>query len=490
VLNENHPNRDDSWLADETAAAMRDFARTVTEAPPLRLAAGFSPAGAPRRVRGVRRWWTWMAPVTAAAVVVVLAIALVVVKDIPNGAAVPSSTSTSTTTGPDGAPRYYVALKKVSGNTGDDTQQDGIVVGDSLTGTTLATFAPPARTTFESVTAAADDRTFAVEAITSSNGKWGFPFDKGATLTASWFEVQLAPDTAHPARLIPLPIKPWSWAGQQSVHDVIIPSPGEIFATALSASGQELAVADISPVPAGDLTTAQNWQEVKVFSLATGRLLHDWTEHDPSAAFTFPQGLGMTPSLTWIDGDQALLFTTAHEAQPSLTVTGTVRRLNVAGPASGNLMTDSAVVWSGELTYNEQYGCFAVDHWPPLISADAKTVSCTNIVGTVESGLQITFDTDPLPAGTAAGLKPGLDYQVTTSSTKEVLGNVGLTSVLWVSPSGDTLIGAWSFGGSSPDDASAQHIGVISHGKFTPLRLPSDILLGLSGGVEITAIVW
>ena len=463
--------------------------------PPLRLEPAAaelrSPARAPRRPRGgsgrQRRWWSWAAPLTAAAVVVALAIALVLVRDIPNDGAV--SPSPTTSTGPGGAPRYYVALTQFSGSVqlaagvAKDTVQNGIVVGDSLTGERIAKFAPPANTTFQSVMAAADDRTFVVFAVSSSTGSFGL-FTKGATLTGSWFEVKLAPGTAQPARLTPLPIKPWSWAPEHSVHDYSIPSPGEVFATALSQDGQELAVADIPPVPAGDLDTAQNWQEVKVFSVATGRLLHDWTEHDPSAAFGDTDW--WVPSLTWIDGDRALVLATAHTVLRAGTQTGTMRRVNVAGPARGDLVADSTVIWSGELTANGGYGCYAVDSWPPLISADGKTVSCTNYaeLKTGPSRWMASFDTDPLPPGAAAAIKPRFDYQVTSplgQNGKPLAGGADM-SLLWASPSGDTLIGQWHYIASRPP-ATGVHFGVISHGKFTPLRLPSSLAIAQPGEI-------
>ena len=86
---------------------------------------------------------------------------------------------------------------------------------------------------------------------------------------------------------------------------------------------------------------------MKVFSVATGRLLRDWIGHDPTSNLstavdvTFMGVPPGTPDLTWIDGDQALALATSFQAaktQPeaSKTVTGMVRRLNVAGPANGN----------------------------------------------------------------------------------------------------------------------------------------------------------
>ena len=69
-------------LVEETAAAMRELARTVTDAPPLRLA----PRPQERTVRPApRRWRLWAAPLTAMAAVIVLAVSLVLIRDIPNG---------------------------------------------------------------------------------------------------------------------------------------------------------------------------------------------------------------------------------------------------------------------------------------------------------------------------------------------------------------------------------------------------------------------
>jgi len=73
-------------LTEETAAAMRELARTVTYAPPLRLA----PRPQERALRPApRRWHWWAAPLTAMAAVIVLAVSLVVIRDIPNGRTAP-----------------------------------------------------------------------------------------------------------------------------------------------------------------------------------------------------------------------------------------------------------------------------------------------------------------------------------------------------------------------------------------------------------------
>jgi hypothetical protein len=360
--------------------------------------------------------------------------------------------------------------------------QLGVVVGDSVTGKALATFAPPVHTTFQSVTAAVDDRTFVVFAVTSSTGsflpdmKEGIPVAKSvATLTGSWYELRLAPGTAHPASLTRLPIKPWSWPDSSTYAN---PAPGQIIATALSQSGQELAVADYPAIPAAKNHTP-NWHEVKVFSVATGRLLHDWTEDNATARMesvvaatmaTVPVG---TPSLTWIDNDRAVAFATSYDTDS--TVLGTIRRLDVSGPASGNLMADSTVIWSGTVPWNQSKGCFQVDDWPPLISADGTTISCMTWDMPATTPGHVDFDTYPL----VTGRQPTLNYRATILPENKTGGLNA--SVLWVSPSADTLIVTWGGPGLKP--ATGSHFGVISHGKFTPLPLQPNRAALLGPGI-------
>jgi hypothetical protein len=475
---------------DLIRSTTRAIALAVREVPPLRLepAADELRAAARAARRGAggdaggrgrqHRWRTWAAPVTAAAVVVVLAIALVLVKDLPNGGAVPANRATSTT-GPAGAPRYYVALKDIPGTMKQQLAgvlQCDIVVGDSLTGKTLATFAPPARTTFQSVSAAADDRTFVIFAVTTADPSGSFgPGPKNITLTGSWYKLQLAPGTAHPAGLSKLPVKPQSWSELHDKTTYNTPSAGQVFATALSQSGQELAVADLPQVPAAD--KPENWQEVKVFSVSTGRLLHAWTSHVPGVSFQaiisdtladVPTG---TPVLTWIDGDKALAVATAVSPKAGVDI-GTVRRLGVAGPPSGNLMTDSTVVRSATLPWNQSGGCFFEDDWPPLISANGKTISCGTFVMPYATPGQVNFSTYPLTPGP----KGILDYRATIPPEKQT-GGVSF-NVLYVSPSGGTLIVNWVNDGKLPLDKRA-FFGVASHGKFTRLPIPASMASSL-----------
>ena len=347
------------------------------------------------------------------------------------------------------------------------------MVGDSLTGGTLATFAPPARTTFASVTAAADDRTFVVFAVTSATGS--FAAKARTTLTGRWYQVRLSPGAARPARLTRLPVKPVillrdlpADAGQAALS--------ASFATALSGSGRELAVPE---------WVAPHGLAVKVFSVATGRLLHDWRTSDPSLT-------PAQPYLTWIDGDKSLAIGRWFSSNPAAS-DFTVGEWPVAGSASGDLAAVSKIVWSLRFTAGASttlQDC--VGQWGIHISADGKTFSCAT-AAQVPNGAVLRFYTYPLAASTTATAKGRLDAQLRLRDNQG--GSEFMPQVLWASPSGGTLIGAWiravripvsSGAGSSAAAAPGQSIGVISQGRFAPLRFPPG--LNLSSGTG--SIAW
>jgi hypothetical protein len=227
---------------------------------------------------------------------------------------------------------------------------------------------------------------------------------------------------------------------------------------------------------------------VKVFSVATGQLLHDWTENNPATGLvTFAGGgdgavVGPPPrplDLTWIDGDLALALATSNAVSNAAgdsvrSVTGTVRRLDLAGPASGNLMKDAAVLWSGTLPIDPSGetapgGCLDAYDWPPQISADGKTITCVTEDNLAHGVDRVRFLTVPFSAGTTPATQPALDYQTTWPHS--VGGNA---DVLWLSPSADTLIAETVTGGVFSPPGTV-HVGVVSHGKFTPLRLPKSL---------------
>jgi hypothetical protein len=439
---------------DAVRATTRAIAATVREVPPLRLepAPGTlrSPRRAPRRVPhgGGPRLPSWLAPLAAAAVVVAVAVALVLIRGNQNVDMVPRPTPVTAV--PGGVPRYYVALDPVTKASGSP---NGLLVGDLVTGGTLADITPPPHMSYESVTAAADDRTFYAFA-TETGGSWS---------AGLWFELVLAPGTEHVATL----------------SSTAIPGQSGVVASAVSASGKELAVAENGP--------AKGQQRVIVFSTVTGRALRAWSTKDAPAMWN--QATSQENLLTWIDGDRAIAFSASGQAAATLIV----RRLNLGGPpGDGDLIADSQLIWSTPPGATVS----VCGSGPPLVSVDGQTITC----GT--EGLQflsaghvqwtITWRVYRASAQAPAAGKYTVTYQV---SRQEPVNSVGTFRALWVSPSGSALVGAWGIGPYSQATASRStsgnstafgmqlvtysgvvHVGVISHGTFTPLRLPQGIL--------------
>ncbi len=433
----------------------RAIAASVREVPPLRLDATADELGSRARTAsggpgGRRGGRAWLAPLAAAALVIVVAVALVLVKAIPNGGPVPGNRATAAAAA---VPRYYAAIRQLTGDFNSPTQRNDVVIGDSLTGKTVATVEPPARTAFASITAAADDRTFVIFAVTSPTGDFQTAKGKSA-LTGGWYAVRLTPGAAEPARLTRLPIKP-----------LAVPDPElglgsffDTFGTVLSPSGRELAVPEWT-APPGGLT-------VQVFSVATGQLLRQWTTHDAT--------VNQNPSLAWIDGGRTLALTSRGSLiQPnSRYVANDVSvREWPAGAASGDLVAVSKVAWHLQST---TYPLTTVENCtepvvggPDLISPDGKTFSCTTAGGWGAVD-HLSFHTFPLAASTTASATGTIDYQVTYTGNGR-----WAPAVAWVSQSGDTLVG--SLTPLDEPGTPGPRLGVISHGTFTPLPVPASL---------------
>jgi hypothetical protein len=436
-------------------ATTRAIAATVRDVPPLELEPAPGERHAARRSSRGRpggagpRLRSWLTPVAAAAVVVAVAIALVLVRGNPNEGVVPQPAPT--VAGPGGVPRYYVALDPVTVN---HVGGFGLLVGDTLTGQTLAVINPPAHMSYASVTAAADDRTFL--AFATNTG--------GSGMNGGWYVLHLAPGTAHVVSLTSTPIHPQSG----------------VRASALSGSGTLLAVAENGPPYA--------LQRVIVFSVATGRPLRAWSTK--AAPDLWSSSSAQQNLLTWIDGDRAIAF--SDDVTP---LAWSVRRLNVGGPpGADDLIAGSQLIWSATANTGRPCGWL-----PPLVSADGHTIGCAT-AGAKHFQLSIAWRGYQASALAPAAGKYTIAYQL----TRQVPENTAfLAGALWVSPSGSALIGEWvidaqPFSTTRPSSSSGSAsatpqlggisagVGVMSHGTFTPLRLPQHIINPLSGA----AIAW
>ena len=144
----------------------------------------------------------------------------------------------------------------------------------------------------------------------------------------------------------------------------------------------------------------------------------------------------------------------------------------------------------------------------PLVSADGQAVVCAGLDVRHQPTAPWTFTWHVYRASAQdpAAAKYTIAYQVTRQEPAP--GELAIEA-LWVSPSGSAVIGDWGIAhlplataspgtsrGASGSSASATlqlgsvfpgviHVGVISHGTFTPLRLPLGIL-----SLHAQAIAW
>jgi hypothetical protein len=388
-----------------------------------------------------RRLKAWLAPVTAAAVVIALAISLVIIRDLPNGRVVPPAGQASAVAS---VPKYYVALH-LDGT--KPTAPQGLLVGDTFTGARLATRPAPRGSTFLAVTGAADDRTFVLDAVR-------LPLGDGPR-SPMWYLLRVTPGASSPVRLtrLPIPALP-AWP---------------VTALALSPSGRELAVTLIR----------QATTMLRIYSVATGKLLRAWSTSDRSAMGTaVPLFSPSNNALSWVDGDHALAFSTseAHRDPKANTTTTylSVRTLDVTA-AGDDLIAASRAVWSKETTIASSATTYPLGcPWGPMppLTADGKTVLCVSNTGS------------PTPIGKQRARWALAWLAYSTSAPKaariqyKVVRNAPISSAFgldtrWSDASGGTLIVDWGIGGvQSP---LPLRFGVVSQGRFTPLPSPPGV---------------
>ena len=447
-------------------AATRAVAGTVHEVRPLDLTR--DPAGGPavsqRRPQAgrLRRLRSWGVPLAAAAAVLAIAATVVAVRDLPGGRpapvtsptrpAVPTATATRPAPHPvapvPGVPEYYVTLDNASNRPFNHEYRDAspfqAVVGGTFTGARLTTVNPPAGSTFAGVTAAADDRTFVLDATPCSR-----PDTASLVCTRTWYLLRLAPGTSAPARLSRLPI-PATAAGTQ------------VAGMALSPDGSELAVA-LQPDADGPGQAAES---LVLYSVATGAVLRTWT--GPSGTIRTPGGWSredsFTATLSWLADGHTLVF--GNETA--------VRTLDATGHGQ-DLISDSELVWSpsGDSGSPPGYrlscegGEYVVDTGATLVCAATGmpsparhlTSACSdmwdNAMGFVEYSTATRQLTRTL-------------YLDQTTCTGEVFADV-----YWASPSGGTLIGLLnSAPEKNPAGPQRNEVGVIANGRVSPLSFP------------------
>jgi hypothetical protein len=457
---------------DRARAAMRAIGDTVHDAPALQLPSALDlPAAADevqlgghsarrlslRRPGGAarpgsrgrdRRWRSKLAPVAAAVAVAAVAIALVTIKDVPNGRVAAPSPST-TSAGPagksvsiPGVPEYYVAWMQAS--------TPYLVVGNTATGKLGPLIKAPENVYLEGVYGAdASDRTFIV-----AGNRVHAP--DNATL---WYLLRIASGGTS-ARLTLLPIQ-----GPEE------PPAG----VAISPDGTKLAVA-----LAGSPAT------VRVYSIATGKLLRTWSATVP----------GSVAVESWAASGESSQFTAARVLrwssdgrQLAFAWNSTAIRVLDASAPDGNLITRSRLLAAIGTTVNKDSGvtCNASQGWQLI--AGGQGVICG---GSVQGELATTSHASGGACTRSGRLLVGFLQETKGDHGRAVDAYLADFEpecsaqavypdgayIGWASADGSTVIGSLVWDGHV-------RFGVFRDGRFTPLPalpvsvpVPTGVLIG------------
>jgi hypothetical protein len=436
---------------DLVRSTVHAIADSVEDVPPLRLEPSPDGLGSSRPGAGGRptrsgwsRWQPWVAPLAAAAAVLAIVVVPVILSETPTGSQAGPAVAA-------GVPPYYVAVEDTTmglyGLSNNIDQGDRLLVGGTFTGKTLASLPSPQGSTFTSVSAAADDRTFAVLATPLSVGVDLTVRPDKKVLTGTFYELRIAPGTGQPARLTRLPIKP----------------VGHAAGMAISPSGRELAVASYG-YTGSSITTAN----LSVYSTSSGQLLDSWSSRRP-VLFT-PDGIASPPgypALTWINGDSAIAFADFATAP-------TVREIDIS-TGGDDLLKDSRLIWSPPRHASLDGPC-AAEVFP--VPANGSEVFCdsTEDLGPAAGYAHRVAWTVYPTADAGRGQAMAVDGSVTVPNTVYT-GAPAVGIPLWAGPSGTAVLAQW-YTGSTARQLGTVQFGMVSRGRFTPLpSLAGDVIL-------------
>lgn len=419
-------------MSTEEPMSIEDRVRTATRAGAT-LVRDIGPLPAePEQARFRRRsapasprWGSWGIPLAAAAAVVLVALSLVAVRQF--GATAPA-TGGPDTTAPATVPRYYVAPADEHGydNFG------ALLIGDDVTGQTLATVSAPPGLDFVGVQGASDDRAFVVMAVRKALVN---------PLPATWYLLRITPGAAHPYQLTKLPIR--------------LPSSSSVgVAYALSPDDRDLAIESMGAASSDGARTT-----LGVYSVPSGAKLRAWT-----SGKAMPMG-PVKETLSWLPGGRQLAFSVVP---PGGSPGNQLRTLDLT--ASGtDLMAASRALLTVKSPGTSPSSCYTM-----YLTPDGGTAICAT---------QYAFIVGP--PGTSAGCaNGGLEFTAYSVRTGQPIRDLyqyrgachsGLADVLWTGSSATSIVGAIEIDETSQGEIQNGELGVITDGRIRLLNLPTSV---------------
>jgi len=419
-------------VSTEEPMSVEDRVRTATRVGAT-LVRDIRPLAEPERVRlgrrpapAARRWGAWGVPLAAAAAVVLVAVGLVAVRHLgATGPAAPRPVASSAS-----VPRYYAVLDETGAGV---TVSGTLIVGDDLTGKTVAIVSAPPGMHFARVQGSAGDRTFVVMAT-----------PKGASMPPeTWYLLRIAPGTAHPYQLSKLAIK-------------LPDSSPDGLAYALSPDDGQLAIESLNNPPSSGITLG-------IYSVSSGARLHAWTTSQD-----ITQGPA-DDTISWLaDGRQLAFSDVPPGAAHGSSLKYQVRALDVTGPGT-DLMAASHPLLTVKSPASSPSNC-----WMMVAAPDGGTVICATQYAFLGGGV-----------GTKAGCANGglgfTAYSAATDKPVRVLYQYrgacsnGLSYVLWTDSSATSIIGLTEIDVSNEGGKQAAQLGVITDGHIRLLKLPKSM---------------
>ena len=358
-------------LEDKLRAAIHATAEEIpADPPPLRLGSpGLIPRRRPwfrpaaSRFRPGRRGWnTWLAPLAAAVLVVAVVLGSLAVTRSGSGTATPS-----TPPGLAGLPPYYVAVIAMPADPASPadpadpaTAPSVAQVRSTATGAVLATIAAPKPyVKFIAVTAAADDRTFVLDAQGAS-----FSMDRVRQLNS---QHPGSVEYGRPFRLFVLHIDPdpkshSSRVSLRALPASFVPAGQGIWGMALSPDGTSLAAA--SP----DGSEHGYDMQLIVFNLVTGTR-RVWGFASADEIYMPPAMLG---GLSWTADGQHVAFTGPGASAGS----SVLRLLDTSDPGPNALAASKPIPTPAAITRTDESLTTAV------ITPDGRTAVFATAVTT------------------------------------------------------------------------------------------------------------